>query len=107
MRQLTIFDAPASQAAKQSGMDRAAANAVDILSLARGVARSLASERADGITADDIVERLVRLGYSPHALGNAAGSLFRGREWRWTGERRKSARVHAHANELKVWKLEH
>jgi len=43
MRQLTIFDAPASQAAKQAGMDRAAANAVDMLSLARGVARSLAS----------------------------------------------------------------
>jgi hypothetical protein len=55
-------------------------------------------------TADDVQRVLIEQGISPHALGNAAGSLFRGGDWEWTGRRVKSARVHAHANELKVWR---
>jgi hypothetical protein len=35
-------------------------------------------------------------------LGNAAGSVFRGKEWRFTGRYIKSSRVSRHANENKL-----
>jgi hypothetical protein len=50
-------------------------------------------------------KRLVEKGVSVFALGNAAGSLFKGKQWQWTGRYRKSERVHAHSNPLKVWRL--
>lgn len=90
--------------AKQAGIDRAASANAEILSVARRIARELAEQRGE-ITADDVQAELVRLGYGEHSLGNAAGALFRGSEWEWTGRRRKSRRVHAHANELKCWRL--
>ncbi len=99
------FDAAASEQAKQDGMQAAAVPAAEVLEFARSIARELARRHNQGITADDVVYEMTKRGYDQHCLGNAAGSLFRGEEWRFTGERRKSARVHAHSNELKVWML--
>jgi hypothetical protein len=103
--QLAMFDKHAAERAKTRGMTRAADGTRDFLDYARGVARELAAERPQGITADDVQEALVERGHDIHRLGNAAGSLFRGPEWHFTGERRRSVRIHAHANELKVWRL--
>jgi hypothetical protein len=103
--QTALFDKQASELAKERGMVYAAVKHQDALDLARGIARTIALQAPDGITADDVVQELVRRGHGIHCLGNAAGSLFRGPEWIFTGQRRKSARVHAHSNELKVWRL--
>jgi len=101
----TLFDKHASEQAKAAGMLLAAERRDDVLQVARRIAREIATQRPDGITADDLVQELVRRGHGVHCLGNAAGSLFRGPEWEFTGQRKKSARVHAHANKLKVWRL--
>ena len=103
--QLAMFDKHASERAKTHGMQRAADGTREFLGYAREVARELAATRPQGITADDVQQALVERGYDIHQLGNAAGSLFRGPEWIFTGERRRSVRIHAHANELKVWRL--
>lgn len=66
------------------------------------VARSRFSREA---SADDAAEYCVQRGLGEHALGNAAGGLFRGGEWVWTGRWIKSTRDHAHANDLRVWRL--
>jgi len=103
--QLAMFDKHAAERARQHGMTEAARGAREFLRYAREVAHELATERPGGITADDVQLALVERGHDLHRLGNAAGSLFRGPEWIFTGERRRSVRIHAHANELKVWRL--
>jgi hypothetical protein len=103
--QTALFDKQASELAKERGMVYAAVKNQDILEYARHLAQEIARQAPDGITADDVVHALMERGHGVHCLGNAAGSLFRGPEWFFTGQRRKSARVHAHRNELKVWRL--
>lgn len=103
--QPTLFDAPTSEAAKTAGIDQAASNHGSLLAYARTVAREIALRRADHTcTADDVALALEERGISCRALGNAAGALFRD-GWQWTGRFEKSARVHAHANLLRVWRL--
>ena len=92
-----------SEQAKESGMAKAAKNKASLLAYARQLATDHPLARV-GITMDEVVAALVEEGKSAHCLGNAAGALFKGDCWEFTGERRKSKRVHAHANELKVWK---
>lgn len=54
------------------------------------------------VTADDI-----RLGMEAEGIypehSNAWGAVFRGREWRWTGEYRTSRLVQGHGNRQRVW----
>ena len=63
MSQLDLFDAPTSEAEKTAGMDAAAAAKKATLAYARKVAIRIARNREDGITADDVVEQLVREGF--------------------------------------------
>lgn len=91
---------------KERGMNRAAQNNRPILKVAKDVAIEIAESRGDRrCSMDDVQARLKQMGYSDRALGNAAGSVFRGGEWEFTGTRIKSVRPHAHANEIKVWRL--
>ena len=90
-------------AAKAAGMDKAAENKKKLLEYARGIARDLA-KGGNVISADDVQRELERRKISVHALGNAAGSLFKGKEWMAVG-RIKSKRVHAHSNWLTTWRL--
>lgn len=101
---LDAFDRAASIAARDAGMAKAAENKASLLKFARELAVKLAANGRE-ISADDVQFALVRQGISIAALGNAAGSLFTGKQWEWTGRRVKSIRSHAHANELKVWRL--
>lgn len=101
--QASLFDAPASEAAKKAGMQQAADSNKSLLEHARKVAVELAQRGP--ITADDVQRRLVEQGISEKALGNAAGSLFKGKQWVWTGRLVKSSRVHAHSNLLREWRL--
>jgi hypothetical protein len=78
----------------------------DVLDLGRELARRLALERKDReVTADDVQLQLQGLGFGPGALGNAAGSLFVGPEWQFTGLWRKSERASNHAHQNRVWRL--
>jgi hypothetical protein len=100
--QQTSFNFTESIAARDRGMTIAADNNRDLLEQAREIAVSIA-RRKGTVTADDVAYEMECRELPP--LGNAAGSLFKGKQWAWTGQRIKSARVHAHANELKVWRL--
>lgn len=98
------FNFTESIEARDAGMKVAADNRTSLLDHARKIAVEIAKDKGV-VTADDVQRRLERQGIDVHALGNAAGSLFRGKHWRWTGELRQSARVHAHGNLLRVWTL--
>lgn len=73
----------------------------DPLQGARDVAKALGKEQRY-VTADDVRERLEDWGLSAE-LGNAWGSLFRGRAWQPTSRRVKSRYAPNHSREIKVW----
>jgi hypothetical protein len=100
-----LFDAAESERRKQEGMALAANNPErsDLLELARDRARCIVRERGE-VTMDDVVQRLVQDGYDVSGLGNAAGSVFRGKEWEFAGKFVKSARVANHSRLLRVWR---
>lgn len=103
--QPNLFDAAASDAAKRAGMLQAAERKEALLAFARRLAVEIALSRPSReVTADDVQAALVSRGISERALGNAAGSLFAGDAWRWTGRWEMSRRVHAHRNPLRVWR---
>jgi hypothetical protein len=95
---------------KRQGMERAAWSKERLLGYARecalDIARGVLGKRKDGcVTADDVAAQLEA--EKLPGLGNAAGSLFTGGAFEFTGRREKSKRPHAHQNELKVWKLKY
>lgn len=98
-----LFDAVLSEAERIRGMEDAAEARAATLDYARGLAVGLAESRGE-ITADDVVRSMVAQGFDVHALGNAAGSLFRGEDWQFCGRWENSTRVHAHSNPLRVWR---
>ena len=109
MTQQLVFNLPASESAKRAGMRQAEGSGpgwnLHLLAAARGVARILARKNGE-VTADDVVKHFQDSGIDLTAkIGNAMGSLFKGKEWEFTGKYVKSARVHAHANLLRVWRL--
>ena len=75
----------------------------DVLEDARTLAR-LHATRYGTVTAD-IVGRLMKERYDIDTIGPAAGALFRGSEWEFTGQRVLSSRVSNHSREIKVWRL--
>ena len=100
-----LFDYEESLRLKYEGMDRAEAKAATPLEEAREIARRIALKTPDRcVSADDVGRELKRLGL-PFSLGPATGSLFRGKEWEFTGRRIKSRRTSNHAREIKVWRL--
>ena len=57
------------------------------------------------VTMNDVQAELVRRGHSVHALGNAAGAVFRDARFVWTGNYVKSTRIHGHGNLIREWRL--
>lgn len=104
VEQNTIFDAIASREAAEAGIAQAGENKKSLLKLARQLAVE-AAKRKGIISMDDVSFALHEKGISIFALGNAAGGVFKGKEWQWTGCYIKSVRVHAHANQLRTWRL--
>ena len=102
-QQPNLWDSAAAETAKRAGMDMAADNKKRLLEYARSIAKDLA-RGGRAISADDVQRELEKRGISVHALGNAAGSLFAGKQWIAVG-RVKSKRVHSHGNWLTEWKL--
>lgn len=103
MSQIGLFDAKKGEQLKDEGMDKAACNRDFDLAIARNTAVMIAQGRQDrSCTADDVQRVLIERGIS---LGNAAGSIFRGKRWRFTGRFVKSQRVSNHASIRRVWQL--
>jgi len=100
---LDMFDSAEGERLKREGMQLAAKSRPDQLAAARKIAKYLCVR--DGSTNADEVLRLMAERYGIKTLGNAAGSLFTGGGFAWTGEFVKSERKHAHSNLLRVWRL--
>jgi len=101
---MDLFDLAEAQRLKEEGMASAAANKHDLLNHARHVAKQIAMLRdSRTVTADDVSRAFVKEGITD-SLGNAAGSIFRGKDWEFTGERVNSQRKTNHSREIKVWR---
>jgi hypothetical protein len=105
MNQLPLFDGRKARAAKTKGMARAAAHHNELLEIARDVAESIARSGNGTATMDQVAMQLMTMDYNPSDLGNAAGSVFKGNQWEFTGTRVKSNKVSSHAREIRVWRL--
>jgi hypothetical protein len=106
-RSKTEFDPVLAEKWKREKMAAAASSPAhqELLSLLRPALRAIAAGRSDRcVTADDAQAWLGEHGYEPGALGNAAGSIFRGGEWKLVGYR-MSARVSRHRNRVGIWRL--
>lgn len=111
MTQPTLFDLyreplapPTGEQLKSDGMRRAAESKQSQLSYARYLAIDLAKANS-GLCHADMVAAALEAEGKP-GLGNAAGSLFAGDQWKWTGEFVKSQRAIAHSNLLRLWKYQ-
>tara|TARA_R100000664_G_C2748680_1_gene136096 strand:- start:1642 stop:1968 length:327 start_codon:yes stop_codon:yes gene_type:complete len=103
-----ILDLELARTRKNAGMKTATMNKEHLLLIARDcavwVARNLNPDTKTATT-DYVAYRMQYLGYKYSDLGNAAGSIFKGKKWKFTGERIQSRRPAAHAREIKVWRL--
>ncbi len=97
-----LYEGSVSEARKVGGMKLAADNRHSLLHTARQIAEELAEANGE-VTADDVGIQMISRGLDPALLGPAAGSIFSGKGWHFTGKRIKSAKKSNHSRELKVW----
>ena len=99
------FDAGRAEKARAAGMRAAASSHQLLLAVLRRELIRIAEGRVTrSVTADDAQAWLLERGYPTTALGNAAGSLFRGGTWVCVGYK-PSERVSRHRNRIAVWQL--
>lgn len=98
----TTFDLVQGELAKDKGIERASEPHAADLDMARTIARQIATDKGE-VSADDVQLALKKVGYE--LLGKSAGSLFRTKEWIFTGRWRKSPRVSNHGHENRIWRL--
>ena len=100
--QPNIFDFAESQRQAEAGIGLAAENNAVRLAEAREIARELSQGGRVEVDAD-MVQRVMYARYNGRdVLGNAAGGIFRGREWSFAGYS-KSTRIQSHGNRLCKW----
>lgn len=97
------FSAPAAEVAKQEGMTAAAVSRVELLQAAQEIAVQLAQQHGE-VTADDVQAVLIQWGHHPSELGNAAGSIFKGKHWVFV-RFCESTRVSNHKRVIRAWRL--
>ena len=100
----TLFDEEKAEELKKEGLNRASSTRKDLLIAARSWARWIA-ERMGEVTIDEVQDMIYRKGMCSQDLGNAAGNVFSGKEWQFTGEWRKSSRSVSHGRMIRVWRL--
>ena len=100
---MSTFNAQHSQQLKRKGMRLAARNRAEHLDYVRSLAKDHAREHGT-VTADDVGRALQELA-SKSSLGPAAGSIFAGNDWVWTGNFVPSIRVSNHGRLLREWML--
>lgn len=100
---MITLGAKEANAAKETGIALAVAHRAEILAKAREVARDLARHAEYQETnADEVAAQLELQGIDSTELGNAAGAIFRGKDWTFVGYK-KSVRVSRHANKIGIW----
>ena len=87
---------------KEDGMATAAANKANVLQMARSVAVEIAERIPQNLCHDGIVLEQMEKRGRPN-LGNAAGSIFRSDEWKFSGQWVKNKRKSAHSRFVRVW----
>lgn len=100
---MDLFDITESLDLKAGGMELAATTRSELLDTARAIALELG--RRGDVTADDVGRMMEQRGYAVEDLGPAAGSIFKTKQWQFTGVRVASSRKSNHGRELKVWRL--
>jgi hypothetical protein len=99
----TLFDYAQSKQRRDEGMKTASDGRKDILNRVRSIAGNLA--RIYGkVTADDVRKEYEYRGGNWSDLGNAAGSIFKGKQWECVGFENSTVTT-SHARALRVWKL--
>jgi hypothetical protein len=90
-------------AAAQQGISAAVKSHNRVFTVAQAFAVALAKSNAIGVTnADAVQAKLAEQGFTSADLGNAAGALFRGKNWKKYNTQ-KSARKGNHAREISNW----
>ena len=98
----TLFDMNEASLQRDKGMQLAAERKAELVTKAKDVAHFLAATCGE-TNADDVQRYLIFHG-NCEPLGNAASSIFRGKEWECIGWK-KSERVSNHARSIRIWKL--
>jgi hypothetical protein len=89
--------------AKYAGVAGAVKSHSKVFEIAKNLAVDIAKRSYGNLVHADLVqEELVKLGYKSTDLGNAAGALFRGKNWKRV-QTRKSVRKGNHLREITVW----
>ena len=99
----TLFDYEESKTRRDTGMLSAAQGRMKALTKARAIAVELTKIRI-GVTADHVREEYEYRGGDWSELGNAAGSIFKGKNWHCIGFENSSV-ASSHARALRVWML--
>ena len=98
-----LFNGKRSEQLKQRGLDLAEDNVPTALEQAREIAKHLAL--VFGTVNSDQVGKDMKAMYNIDTLGPAAGSIFRGKEWEFTGNWIKSTRITNHSRMIREWRL--
>lgn len=100
-----LFDRDLAQELCLRGIDTAVSSRISLVHLAKTLARFRAMNSHTGTTnIDEIQDMLIKLGHPPDSLGNAAGAIFRGKQWERCGWK-ISERVSNHARLISTWRL--
>ncbi len=101
-----LFSLPQGKRKKAEGMTASARARNELLEEARDIARHIGRYSPEHLcTSDDVAQTFLQRGLKYADLGNAAGSIFKGKEWEFSGRYTKSRRVSAHARDIKIWRL--
>jgi len=100
---MTLFDYAQSIQERDKGMATAVSGREKALSKARQMAEILAIMCGE-ITADDVRKEYEYRGGNWSDLGNAAGSIFKGKQWQCVGFENSTVTT-SHARALRVWAL--
>lgn len=98
---MTLFDWGQTHAQKEAGQELAVKAKGANLAKAREIAQMIAREYGQ-VNADQVGQELARLGIP---TGPWMGSLFKGKEWEFTGQFVRSTRITNHGRLLRVWRL--
>jgi len=99
----TLFDYGKSIQERDKGMLSAAEKRKEILYRARLIANRLAKINGQ-VTADNVRQEWEFRGNNWSDLGNAAGSIFKGKQWQCVGFENSTVTT-SHARALRVWTL--
>ncbi len=100
---MTLFDYAQSIQERDKGMELASNKRQNALLGCKLIAISIAQIKGKA-TADDVRKEYEYRGGNWSDLGNAAGSIFKGKQWQCVGFENSTVTT-SHARALRVWKL--